>query len=185
MIVRSTPGVMSMARYDSFVPSAPQRSPLALWSLGGWLLLCFAVASLGALASVNAVGFYAQLVQPSWAPPAWVFGPAWSLLFTLMAFAAWLAGRGHHSAGRTRALALFVLQLALNALWSWLFFAWHRGGWAFFEVLVFWAAILATLLSFWRRRPLAGMLLLPYIAWVSFAAVLNATLWRLNPVLLG
>jgi tryptophan-rich sensory protein len=161
------------------------RPGKGLWALAGWFLLCFAVATLGALASANARDFYAQLVQPAWAPPGWVFGPAWSVLFTLMAFAAWLAGRTPAGAARNRALSLFVAQLALNASWSWLFFAWHRGGWAFYEVLLFWAAILATVLSFWRVRPLAGALLLPYLAWVTFASALNGALWRMNPGLLG
>jgi tryptophan-rich sensory protein len=155
------------------------------WALAGWFLLCFGVAALGARASVNAREFYAQLVQPAWAPPGWLFGPAWSLLFTLMALAAWLAGRAGAGPARTWALALFIVQLALNALWSWLFFAWHHGDWAFYEVLVFWAAILATVVAFWRLRPLAGALLLPYLAWVSFAATLNLVLWQMNPGPLG
>jgi len=174
-----------MAKFDNFVPTPQPRNPLKLWLLGFWIVVCYAVAALGALASVNAREFYAQLVQPAWAPPGWVFGPAWTVLFTLMAFAAWLAARGPASPGRTRALVLFVVQLALNSLWSWLFFAWHHGGLAFYEVLLFWAAILATLVAFWRLRALAGVLLLPYIAWVSFASALNFTLWRLNPGLLG
>jgi translocator protein len=174
-----------MAKFDNFVPTPQGRSPLKLGSLALWVVVCYGVAALGALASVDARGFYAQLAQPPWSPPAWVFGPAWSVLFTLMAFAAWLAGRGPAGPGRTRALVLFVVQLALNAAWSWLFFAWHHGGLAFYEVLVFWAAILATLVAFWHQRPLAGVLLLPYIAWVTFAAALNFTLWRMNPGLLG
>ncbi|RME59253.1 tryptophan-rich sensory protein, partial [Candidatus Parcubacteria bacterium] len=78
-----------------------------------------------------------------------------------------------------------LVQLVFNALWSWLFFRWHLGGWAFLEILVLWIFILATLLAFWRISPLAGVLFVPYLLWVSFAAVLNFTLWRLNPQLLG
>lgn len=165
--------------------AAGRRPGLALGSLAGWLLLCFAAAALGARASINAREFYAQLVQPAWAPPGWLFGPAWTLLFSLMALSAWLAGRTPAGPARRRALTLFIVQLAGNSLWSWLFFAWHHGDLAFYEVLLFWAAILATLLAFWRVRPLAGALLLPYLAWVSFAAALNFVLWRMNPGLLG
>lgn len=151
-----------------------------------WLALCIATSAVGALASANANTFYAALVSPSWAPPGWLFGPVWSVLFLAMAVAAWLVWRvPEDSPARSRALVLFVAQLVANALWSWLFFAWHLGGVAFAEVLLLWALIAATLVAFWRIRPLAGLLLLPYLAWVSFAAVLNFTLWQLNPTLLG
>ena len=86
---------------------------------------------------------------------------------------------------RAIALVVFVLQLAVNALWSWLFFAWQKGGWAFAEVLVFWVLIALTCAAFWRIQPLAGALLLPYLAWVGFAAYLNWVLWQANPVILG
>jgi tryptophan-rich sensory protein len=90
---------------------------------------------------------------------------------------------GGFRAART-ALALFFVQLALNALWSWLFFAWHRGGLALADIVVLWAAIVATLVAFWRIRPLSGALLVPYLLWVSFATALNLAVWRLNPQLL-
>ena len=156
-----------------------------LLGLAAWLLLCFIAAGIGAAASVQAGAFYGQLVRPEWAPPGWLFGPVWSVLYFLMAIAAWLVWRvaGWRAAGSS--LGLFVLQLALNALWSWLFFGWRLGGPAFAEVLVLWSLIAATLVAFWRIRPLAGALLLPYLLWVGFASVLNYTVWQLNPQTLG
>jgi tryptophan-rich sensory protein len=153
--------------------------------LAVWLALVFAAATVGAVASIDAGAFYAQLVRPEWAPPAWVFGPAWTALYLLMGIAAWLVWRvGGYRAARG-ALTLFLAQLALNALWSWLFFGWHRGAWAFFDILVLWAFIVATLIAFWRVRRLAGVLLLPYLLWVSFASALNYAIWQLNPQSLG
>ncbi|MFC5524348.1 TspO/MBR family protein [Rhodanobacter ginsengisoli] len=151
----------------------------------GWLLLSFAAAATGALASVQAASFYQQLVQPTWAPPASVFGPVWSALYAMMGIAAWLVWREGGWRRQRSALTLFVLQLAINALWSWLFFAWHHGALAFADIVVLWLLIAATLISFWRVRPLAGALLLPYLCWVSFAAALNFAVWHLNPGILG
>jgi len=150
-----------------------------------WLTVSFIAASVGAAASIQAGSFYAQLVRPAWAPPSSVFGPVWSVLYVLMAIAAWLVWRvGGFRAART-ALALFLMQLTLNALWSWLFFGWHRGAWAFADIVLLWALIVATLIAFWRISPLAGALLVPYLLWVSFAAVLNYSVWQLNAQILG
>lgn len=153
--------------------------------LVGWLLLGFVAAAIGAVASVQAASFYQQLAQPSWAPPSSVFGPVWSALYALMGLAAWLVWREGGWRRQRGVLALFVIQLALNALWSWLFFAWHRGGLAFADIVLLWLLIVATLIGFWRARPLAGALLLPYLCWVSFASALNFAVWRLNPQILG
>lgn len=162
-------------------PSKPKQ----VMGLIGWLAISFIAAGIGAVASINAGAFYGQLAQPGWAPPAWVFGPAWTLLYTLMGIAAWLVWReGGFRANRT-ALTLFLVQLAVNALWSWLFFAWHLGAVAFADILLLWALIIATLLAFWRVSRLAGVLLIPYLLWVSFAAVLNFSVWQLNPQVLG
>ena len=118
-----------------------------------WLALCIATSGIGALASVNARTFYADLVRPVWAPPGWVFGPVWSLLFLAMAIAAWSVWRvPQASKGRSIALGLFVVQLVANALWSWLFFAWHLGGLAFAEVLLLWLLIAGTAIAFWRIK---------------------------------
>ena len=125
-------------------------------------------------------GWYAALHKPSWNPPAWVFGPAWSLLYILMAVAAWLVWREGGWKTQGRALGLFLLQWLLNALWTPLFFGMHRPGLAFAENVILWLVLAATLASFWRVRKVAGVLLVPYLAWVSFAAALNFTVWRLN-----
>jgi tryptophan-rich sensory protein len=109
----------------------------------------------------DAAGFYAELVRPRWSPPAWVFGPVWSVLYGLMAVSAWLVWRERRFAGARVALALFVVQLAANALWSWLFFTLHRGDLAFAEVLILWSFIVATIVSFQRINSLAAILLYP------------------------
>lgn len=173
---------------DAFVPSPP-----SLWALGGiprrkqivglaaWLLVTFAAAAIAGAASAQAGPYYTQLLRPDWAPPPTVFGPVWTTLYVLMGVAAWLVWRvGGFYAAKT-ALTLFLVQLAMNALWIWLFFGWHRGDLAFADILVLWGLIVASLISFWRIRPLAGALLVPYLLWVSFATALNYSVWRLNP----
>lgn len=157
-----------------------------LIGLSGWLLLVFVAAAIGAAASVDAGSFYQQLTRPDWAPPAWLFGPVWSALYVCMGIAAWLVWREHGFNYTRVAFAIFVAQLGMNALWTWLFFVWRQGGLAFVEILVLWLLILVTVVLFWRLRvTLAAILLLPYLAWVTFAAVLNFSIWRLNPGLLG
>jgi len=123
--------------------------------------------------------------RPEWAPPSSVFGPVWTVLYALMGIAAWLVWRERHTPGSRRALLLFGAQLVLNTLWSWLFFAWHQGGLAFLDIVVLWLLIVLTIVDFWRIRPLAGALLLPYLAWVTYAAALNLAVWQLNPKVLG
>lgn len=159
------------------------KQPRRVWlALIVWLVVVYAASGLGALASIQAKSFYALLQQPSWAPPAEVFAPVWTTLFTLMGIAAWLVWR---EAGSRRALSLFGLQLAVNVLWSWLFFAWHEGALAFADVMLLEALIVATFLRFWHLSRLAAILLLPYGLWVGFAALLNYWLWQHNPGLLG
>jgi len=157
------------------------RQALALIA---WLVISFAASAVGAIASVRAAAFYSDLVQPSWAPPPSVFGPVWTALFTAMGVAAWLVWRSGGWRARRTALTLFLAQLVLNALWSWLFFAWQLGAAALVDIVVLWVLVLATLVAFWRARPLAGALLVPYLLWLSFAAALNFALWRLNPQVL-
>jgi benzodiazapine receptor len=148
-----------------------------------WLALAYATAAIGAVASVDAASFYTQLAKPPWAPPGSVFGPVWSVLYTLMGIAAWLVWReGGQKA--TTALALFVVHLVANALWSWLFFGWRMGAWAFVDVLLLLALVAATTAAFWRVRRFAGALLLPYLAWVTFASALTWAVWQGNPRLL-
>ena len=146
-----------------------------------WLAAVAVVAVLGALASIEARTFYATLTQPTWAPPGWLFGPVWSTLYLLMAFAAWKVSLLPPSPRRTRALVVFGIQLVANALWSWLFFAWHLGALASIEVLVLLALIAWTLRLFNGLQRAAAWLLAPYLAWVGFASVLCWTMWQLNP----
>ncbi len=147
-------------------------------ALGAWLVLSF-TASAGAL-FVSTGDWYESLRKPAWNPPASVFGPVWSLLYVLMAVAAWLVWREGGWKAQPRPLLLFLLQWLLNALWTPLFFGLHRPDLALVDILALWLALAATLLAFWRVRPAAGALLVPYLAWSSFAAVLNLALWRLN-----
>ncbi|WP_457807952.1 TspO/MBR family protein [Kushneria sp. EE4] len=153
--------------------------------LAGWLVLAYIAAAIGAVASVNAAEFYQQLQQPSWAPPAGAFGPVWTTLYALMGIAAWLVWREKPTQNVRPALTLFVVQLALNALWSWLYFVWQLGAIAFAGTVVLWILILATLIAFWRIKPLAGALLVPYLAWVTLATALTWSTWHLNPQVLG
>ncbi len=146
--------------------------------------ITFSAAAIGGWASANAPGFYAELIKPSWAPPAAVFGPVWTILYLLMTIAAWLVWREDRKKNTRQALSFYLIQLALNALWTWVFFAWRLGGWALAEIIVLWLLILLTLIAFYRVRPLAGYLLLPYLAWVSLATGLTAVLWHLNPKVL-
>lgn len=150
-----------------------------------WLAVCFLAAAVGASASLQAGTFYAELIRPDWAPPAAVFGPVWTTLYAMMAVAAWLVWNRRETRLARTALALFVLQLFLNALWSWLFFGWNQGALSFLDIVFLWALIVATLVIFWRILPLAGLLLVPYLAWVTFASVLNYQIWRLNPSILA
>lgn len=124
--------------------------------------------------------WYASLEKPSWNPPGWVFGPVWTALYVLMGISAWLVWKQSGFSGAGPALWIFLGQLVLNGLWSYLFFGINSPLSAFIEIIVLWLAILVTTVLFWRVRPLAGSLLLPYLAWVGFASVLNFTLWRLN-----
>jgi benzodiazapine receptor len=164
--------------------STPSKSKQVIGLLV-WLAISFVASGVGAIASIRAAPFYGQLVQPGWAPPASVFGPVWTLLYALMGIAAWLVWRADSLRVTRTALSLFLLQLAVNALWTWLFFAWSQGALAFADIVLLWVLVVATAVSFWRIRPLAGALLIPYLLWVSFAAALNFSIWQLNPQVLG
>lgn len=148
------------------------------------LLVCFAAGGIGGMATRSAPAFYMTLSRPSWAPPASVFGPVWTLLYALMAVAAWLVWKESGTSGARGALTLFVVQLALNALWSWLFFAWRRGTAAEIEIVILLILIGLTVVAFWNVRPLAGALLLPYLVWVAYATALTFTVVQRNPDLL-
>lgn len=149
-----------------------------------WLIITFTAAAIGAFASARASQFYQELIRPEWAPPAWLFAPVWTMLYILIAVDAWLVWRVQGFRAARITLSLFIVQLIANALWTWLFFAWRQGAISFLEILILWVMILCTIVAFWRVRPLYGILLFPYIAWVSFASVLTFSIWKLNPFLL-
>jgi benzodiazapine receptor len=144
----------------------------------GWLVLTFTAAALGAKFLPDE--WYAQLKKPTWNPPNSVFAPVWTTLYLLMAAAAWLVWRRYGLGGALVPLILFVVQLLLNAAWTWLFFGLHRIRGALIDIVILWVMILATLSFFLKLSLLAGILLMPYLVWVSFAAALNWTIWRIN-----
>ncbi len=152
---------------------------LAFWILG----TCVAAIS-GAVTAKAAAEFYGMLDRPRWAPPAWLFGPAWSVLYPLMAIAAWRVWREHGFGGANGALTLYFVQLAFNASWSWFFFVKRTGIGSTIIVGSMWATITATMLAFFPLDRAAGWMLLPYLAWVTFAAALTVSVWRRNPTLL-
>ena len=165
--------------------SAPRSLRTQALGLLCWLATTLAAGGVGAFASARAATFYGQLAQPAWAPPAWLFGPVWSVLYLCMGVAAWLVWRDRGFKEARLALGLFIAQLVANALWTWLFFVLHDGALALAEIAALCLLIAATLFNFWRFSRLAALLLVPYLAWVSFASALTFSLWRLNPTVLG
>lgn len=152
----------------------------------GSLVVClgvvYLVAGLGGLVTAPAIpGWYAGLIKPAWTPPSWVFGPAWTLLYTLMAVAAWLVWQQRDRVAVRRPLALFGVQLLINGCWSPVFFGLQQIGTGLVIIVLLWLAIGATILAFWPVRRLAGGLLIPYLLWVTYATTLNAGLYVLNP----
>ena len=160
---------------DTAVQSGATRSALALVA---WLALVFAAAAMGGFFLPG--DWYAGLQKPAWNPPNWIFGPVWTALYMIMAVAAWLVWKRGGFAGQRVALSLFLIQLLFNALWSPLFFGLRHPALAFVDILLLWLALLGTVITFWKALPLAGALLVPYLAWVTFASALNFALWRLN-----
>lgn len=145
--------------------------------------LSFSAALVGSLfTSRQAINtWYANLNKPSFTPPGWLFGPVWTALYALMAISAFLVWhKGLNYRAVRVALILFLVQLILNALWTPLFFGAKMPGLAFTEILLLWVTIALTILTFARVSRAAALLLVPYIAWVSFAAILNASIWLLN-----
>lgn len=143
-----------------------------------WILAVAAVSTFGAQFMPGA--WYQALAKPSFTPPSWVFGPVWTALYLMMAVAAWLVWLQFGFRKAKIGLSLFIGQLVLNGLWSWLFFGQHWLGVASLEIVVLWLMILATIISFWKLRPLSAYLLIPYLLWVGYASVLTITIWRLN-----
>lgn len=152
----------------------------------GIVLIAFLAACLGAgglgawLTTPEIGGWYRTIAKPTWNPPDRVFGPVWTALYVMMAIAGWLVWKRDGFRNAAVPLTLFGVQLLLNVGWSWIFFGLHQPGWAFVEIVVLWATIAATTILFFRHLKPAGWLFVPYLVWVSFAATLNFTLWRLN-----
>ncbi len=148
------------------------------FALVGFIAACVGAALSGAIFRPG--DWYERIRKPSWRPPNWLFGPAWTILYGMIAFSGWLVWREAGWAGATIPLTIYFVQLALNALWSALFFGLRRPGLALFEMALLWIGILATIVTFWPIRQDAALLLVPYLAWVSFAFALNLSIWRLN-----
>lgn len=147
------------------------------------IAVCLGAGGLGAAATTPEIdGWYRTIVKPAWNPPDTVFGPVWTALYLMMALAAWLVWKPAGLRAAAASLTLFGVQLVLNIAWSWIFFGMHQPGWAFVEIVALWLAIAVTTRAFFRRSRVAGWLLVPYLAWVSFASVLNFSIWRLNAV---
>jgi translocator protein len=148
--------------------------------LAGWIAVSFSASLVGGL--VTDPDFYQSLDRPAWAPPSWLFGPVWSVLYLLLGVAAWLVWRRGGFGAARGALVLFLAQHVMNALWSWLFFGVQDAALAFAGIAVLWVLIAATIAAFTRHSRAAAVLLVPYILWVSYAAALNFALWRMNPI---
>jgi tryptophan-rich sensory protein len=145
------------------------------------LAVCFGVQAVSGVLTASGVrDWYPTLLKPGWTPPDWVFFPVWTVLYLLMAVAAWLVWHHARGPGRRTALVLFAVQLVLNAAWSGLFFALRSPGAAFAEIIALWVAITATLVSFGRASPAAAGLLVPYLLWVTYATALNGAIWVMN-----
>lgn len=166
------------ARTGSPVPA--RRKWLAL---AGFVVLCLAVGGIAGWATSGSIdSWYRTIAKPDWTPPDWVFGPAWTTLYILMAVAAWRVwqtGGGFNGAART-ALIWFFVQLAFNFGWSFAFFTAQSPLLGLIEVVPFWLSIMVTMVLFWRLDRWAGLMFVPYICWVSFAAALNFTIWLMN-----
>jgi translocator protein len=151
-------------------------------ALTGFIAVCLLTGVLGGQVTAQAItDWYPLISKPSWNPPAWVFAPVWTVLYILMAVAAWLVWRRNARMPRVKlALALFFVQLFLNGLWPFVFFGAHEIGLAVINIAALWVVLVATIWAFFRISRWAGTLMLPYLAWASFAAALNAEIWRLN-----
>jgi benzodiazapine receptor len=147
------------------------------WGLLVFGLAVFVAAAIGGLGVAGTSAEYSGLQQPAWAPPSWLFGPVWTVLYVMIAVAGWLVWQ---RTGFTAPIWLYTAQLVLNAIWTPLFFGAGQYGLAFADIVVLWLLIGATVVAFWRVRRSAALLLLPYWAWVTFASALNLAIWQLN-----
>lgn len=161
------------------------NSSKSLFRIAGlffWIGICFFVAWTGAQVSpgIASSEWYDTLIKPDWNPPGWLFGPVWTTLYIIMGVAAWLVWKEFGFKKARPALIAFLIQLGLNGLWSQIFFNLQEPGWAFAEIIVLLAAIIYTTFLFYQKNTAAGWLMVPYILWVSFATVLNGTIWYMN-----
>jgi translocator protein len=150
----------------------------SIFVLIGFVCICFVAATTGAMFRPG--DWYERLRKPAWRPPNWVFPPAWTFLYLTIAVSGWLVWRTSGFASAVFPFAIYLVQLILNASWSPIFFGMRRPDLAFIEVVMLWLSIIATIAAFHRVNAVAAWLLLPYLAWVTFAAALNLTIWRLN-----
>jgi len=150
-------------------------------ALLGFIAAAFTAAAIGGAATASSVReWYPLLTKPAWNPPGWIFGPVWTALYLMMSVAAWRVWQRREQPGAPTALTLFFVQLALNALWSVLFFGLRSPGFALAEIVALWICLVLVQRAFWRLDRAAGWLWLPYLLWVSFAAVLNTAIFALN-----
>jgi translocator protein len=151
-------------------------------ALSGFIAICLLAGALGGWATSQSIlDWYPTLNKPAWNPPPWIFAPVWTTLYVLMAIAAWLVWKKDTRFSGVRvALLLFFVQLALNCLWPFLFFKFRSPAWALVEVVTLLIMVALTAWAFFTQSKRAGLLMLPYLAWASFATFLNFTIWRLN-----
>ena len=174
---RYPPTVVSVSPEDPGIG----RARSGWWPLAGFFCACFLVAGLGGLATATSVEtWYQGLAKPSFAPPDRLFGPVWTVLYAMIAVSGWLAWRASPSDARTVGLRWYFVQLALNLMWSLIFFGLHATGIALIDIAALFVSILVTMMYFWRVDRAATLLLAPYAAWVAFAAALNLAFFRLN-----
>lgn len=147
-------------------------------SLIVWIIICFGAGAFGSRYMPGP--WFEQLRKPGWNPPNWVFAPVWTTLYLMMAIAVWRVWQKGTWTEHRLPIFLFLAQLLLNALWTYLFFGLKKPGLAFADIAVLWVLLLATVIAFWGVRQEAGWLLIPYLAWVTFASALNFSIWRLN-----
>lgn len=152
--------------------------PSRVISLAFWLALSAIVAAVGA--SFETGAWYQQIAKPDWTPPGWIFGPVWTFLYIAMAVAAWLVWQSGGWAENRFALTAYLIQLVLNAAWSWIFFGEHAIGLALADIILLLLLIIVVMIAFWKKNLVAGLLMLPYVLWVGFASVLNYSIWMLH-----
>ncbi len=146
----------------------------------GFIAACFLAASPGAVFRPGE--WYERLAKPTWRPPNWVFAPVWSVLYLMIAVSGWLVWRGAGFSAAAFPLSIYAISLGLNGAWSSFFFGLRRPDLAFLDVVLLWVSIIATIIIFYPIEQFSALLLLPYLIWVTFAAMLNFAIWRMNRI---